>query len=327
MILAGDVGGTKANLGAFELQGGKLVRVVHKRYVSAEHAGIEDIAEDFLRLAGGKPTAAAFGIAGLVLNNRIHATNLPWIVDGASLARRLGLPHVVLLNDLEATCHGIALMEASDLETLYPGTPLFGATRAVISAGTGLGEGILFWNGSEHVAVPTEGGHANFAPATNQQADLWKFLKTTQEYVSVEIILSGRGFKRLHEFLDRSVRHPGFDDQTKDSAVEITTRALSGECPVCVAAVDLWVDIYGSEAGNLAVRSMARGGIYVAGGIAAKILPKMTTGRFVAAARLKEKMTDLMSLVPIHVVLNEDCPLLGAANVAWKEGLGAAAGT
>jgi glucokinase len=320
MILAGDIGGTKSNMGIFDEQGGKLVRVAQKRYPSAGHPGLEDIAEDFVRTSGLKPTAAAFGVAGPVLNNKIQAANLPWTVDGEVLAKRLGLERVTLLNDLEATCYGVGVMQPNDLETLYAGTPLAQATRAVISAGTGMGQGIIFWDGKCHVPIPTEGGHADFAPQTSQQADLWKFLKTTQEFVSVEIILSGRGFQHVHEFLDPKMRHPSFDENTDEAAAEITGNTLAGKCPVCEAAVELWVDMYGSEAGNLAVRSVARGGVYVAGGIALKILPKMTTGKFVAAARAKEKMTAFTKLVPVHVVLNEDCPLLGAANVAWKRG-------
>ena len=316
MILAGDIGGTKSNMGLFDVQDGKLVRVAHKRYPSAAHASLDDIAEDFTRVSG-KITAAAFGVAGPVINYRIHAANLPWVVDGASLAKRLGLPRITLLNDLEATCYGIGLMQPNDLETLHPGSPAE-ATRAVLSAGTGMGQGIIFWNGKEYVPMPAEGGHADFAPATSQQADLWKFLKAKRDYVSVEIILSGRGFQHIHEFLDPSIRHSKFDENTDEAAPEITGNALAGKCPVCVATLDLWVSIYGSEAGNLALRCMARGGVYVAGGIATKILPKMTDGTFVTAAQQKEKMTDFLSLVPIHIVLNEDCPLLGAANEALK---------
>jgi len=320
MILAGDIGGTKSNLGLFDVASGRLVRVQHKRYPSAEHAGLDDIAEDFVRTTGGKITSAAFGIAGPVLNNCVHTTNLPWTVDGSSLAKRLGLNHVYLLNDLEATCHGIEVMQPSDLETLYEGTPVLEATRAVISAGTGMGQGTIFWDGEEFVPIPNEGGHADLAPQTNQQADLWKFLKKRLKFVSVEIILSGRGFQHLHEFLDPAMRHASFDENTDEAAAEITGNALAGKCPVCAAAVDMWVEIYGSEAGNLALRSVARGGVYVAGGIALKILPKMKTGKFVAAAQKKEKLGDFLKLVPIHIVLNEDCPLLGAANVAWKRG-------
>ena len=322
MILAGDIGGTKSNLGMFDVKDGKLVRVAHKRYPSAGHPGLEDIAEEFVKMAGAKVTAASFGVAGPVLNNEIHAANLPWVVKGADLAKRLGLDanRVILLNDLEATSHGVGVMEASDLATLHEGQPKFEATRAVISAGTGMGQGMIMWDGKQHVPVPSEGGHADLAPQTEQQADLWKYLKKTLEYVSVEVILSGRGFQHLHEFLSPSIRHDKFDENTDEAAAVITGNALAGTCTTCVAAVDLWVEMYGSEAGNLAVRSVARGGVYVAGGIALKILPKMTNGKFAAAALKKEKMTAFMESVPIHIVLNEDCPLLGAANVALKRG-------
>ena len=319
MILAGDIGGTKSNLGLFDVRGDALVRVAHKRYGSHDHAGLREIARDFIKETGATITAAGFGIAGPILQNRVQATNLPWIVDGAEMAKFLGLPRVRLLNDLQATAYGVGVLGPNDMETIAPGVPVQDATRAVIAAGTGLGESILYWDGAQYVAMPSEAGHADFAPNTDQQADLWKFLKARNEFAYQELILAGSGFQRVHEFLDSSVRHTGFDDQQVDSAAEITQLALAGSCPVCVAAVNLWIEIYGSEAGNLALRSVARGGIYVAGGIAVKILPKIQEGRFAAAARRKAK-TGGFSLeeVPIHVVLDEECPLKGAAFAAWK---------
>jgi glucokinase len=218
---------------------------------------------------------------------------------------------------LEATSYGIGVMEPSDLEILYPGVPEPNATKVVIAAGTGLGEGVLFWDGQRHVPIATESGHADFSPSTDQQADLWKFLKKRNDFVSSELILSGRGFQNIHEFLSPYDKHVGFDTTT-DPAPEITRRALTGECPVCVATVNLWIEIYGSEAGNFALRTLARGGIYVAGGIAVKILPKLKEGGFAAAVRRKEKLEDYLAKIPITVVLNEDCPLMGAAFVAWK---------
>lgn len=317
MILAGDLGGTKSNLGLFDVQQGKLVRVAEKRYASQEHSGLQEVVQDFIRVTGAKITASSFGIAGPVVNNRVQATNFPWIVDGAAIANYLGLNCVRLLNDLEAAGYGIGVLELNDLETIYAGKPAPQASRVVIAAGTGLGESILFWDGKRHVPVATEAGHADFAPSTEQQADLWKFLKVRNEFVSAEIVLCGRGFRRVHEFLDPKLRHPGFDDATIDPAPEITRSGLAGECPVCAATLDLWVEIYGSEAGNLALRAVSRGGIYVAGGIAAKILPKLKDGRFAAAARHKEKLAEYLAQIPIHVVLNEECPLMGAAYVAW----------
>ncbi|HXA76932.1 MAG TPA: glucokinase [Candidatus Acidoferrales bacterium] len=318
MILAGDIGGTKTNLGLFDVQQGKLNRVAEKRYPSREHKGLEEIVADFVRVTGAKPIAAGFGIAGPVVDNRVRTGNLPWVIDGATMAKQLGLERVRLLNDLEAAAFGISVMGPTDLETLHAGVEAPQAPRVVIAAGTGLGEAILFWDGTKHIPTATEGGHADFAPHTDQQVDLWKFIKARSEFVSNELILSGRGFKTLHEFLNPGVRHPGFEDSSIDPAPEITRMALSKECPVCVAALDLWVEIYGSEAGNLVVRSVARGGVFVAGGIAIKILPVLKNGRFAAALQQKEKMTDFLAQVPIYVVLDEECPLKGAAYAVWK---------
>jgi glucokinase len=318
MILAGDVGGTKTNLGLFDVQNGALVKVADKRYVSHEHKHLEEIIADFVSTTKATPTAAGFGIAGAIVDYRVHTSNLPWNVDGRVLARELGLDHVRLLNDLEATAHGIGILRPTDLEILHAGVVASRAPQVVIAAGTGLGEAILFWDGTKHIPTATEGGHADFAPHTVRQAELWKFIKARSEFVSTELILSGRGFRTVHEFLSQAVRHPSFDDPKLDSAAEITRLALAKECPVCIDAVGLWVEIYGSEAGNLAVRTVARGGIYVAGGIAVKILPLLKDGRFVSAVQHKEKMAEFLTQIPIQVVLDEECPLKGAANAAWK---------
>jgi glucokinase len=318
MILAGDVGGTKTNLGLFDVQQGELMRVVHKRYASREHKGLEEIVSDFSRTTGQKVSAACFGVAGPVVDYKVHTGNLPWIVDGATMARLLGLDRVRLLNDLEATAYGLNMMTPTDLEVLYEGVPAPETHQAVIAAGTGLGEAILFWDGSRHIPIATEAGHSDFAPHTDQQADLWKYMRARHDLVSVELLLSGRGFQTLHEFLNPAVKHDGFDDPSVDPAPEITRRALANECPVCVDAVNLWIEIYGSEAGNLVVRSVARGGVFVAGGIAVKILPLLKKGKFAATMREKEKMGDFLKTVPIHVILDQECPLKGAAFVAWK---------
>jgi glucokinase len=318
MILAGDLGGTKCNLGLFDGRGEKLARTAGKRYGTQEHTSFDDIVKDFLRETGAKVTAASFGIAGPVVNNKVRGTNMPWGVDGAAMAKLLGVGRVRLLNDLEAAAFGIAVLEPRDIETIHAGVDTPQANRAVIAAGTGLGEGILFWDGRQHLPIATEAGHADFAPNTSEQAELWRFLKTGNEFVTSEAILSGGGFQRVHEFLDGSVRHPGFDGHKIDPAPEIARRGLSGECPVCVRTLDLWLEVYGAEAGNLALRCVARGGIYVTGGIAVKILPKLRNGKFVAAVQHKEKLSEFLAQIPIRIVLNEECPLLGAAYVAWK---------
>jgi glucokinase len=318
LILAGDIGGTKTNIGIFDVQQGKLTKVADKRYPSREHKGLEEIVADFLKITGVKATSASFGIAGPIVDNRVRTGNLPWVIDGATMAKMLGLDRVRLLNDLEAAAYGISVLGPTDLETLREGVPAPQAPRAVIAAGTGLGEAILFWDGTRHIPTATEGGHADFAPHNEQQVELWKFIKARSEFVSNELILSGRGFKTLHEFLNPDVRHPGFDDPSVDPAPEITRRALAGECPVCVAAMNLWIEIYGSEAGNLVVRTVARGGLYIAGGIAVKILPLLKDGLFTTAMQHKEKMTEFLVQVPVRVVLDEECPLKGAAYAAWK---------
>src|SRR6185437_7910562 len=291
MILAGDAGGTKSNLGLFDTKSGKLVRVAHKHYPSKEHAGFEEIVRDFVATQNeSQITAASFGIAGAVVSNRVRAANLPWVVDGAKLAALLKLTRVKIINDVEATAYGISALEPSELVELHAGVDAPEANRAVIAAGTGLGEAVLVWDGGRHVPMATEAGHTDYAPHTEQQAELWKFIKTRGEFVSTESVLSGRGFQVLHEFLAPGAAHPGFENPAMDPAPEITRRGMTGECAACAAALDLWVEIYGAEAGNLALRSVARGGMYVAGGIAVKILPKLRDGRFAAAMKHKEKL-------------------------------------
>ncbi len=315
-ILAGDLGGTKANLGLFEVRRGKLQCVQQKRFASREYGSGEEIVGAFAREAGETIAAACFAVAGPVVNNSVRVTNLPWVVEGKSLARLLRLRRVILLNDLEATAYGLRALPKKDFETLHHGAPNARGNQVLVAAGTGLGEAILVWDGARHLVVPSEGGHADFAPNTDQEIELLRFLKTRHDFVSSEIILSGRGFRELHEFLDPGAKHPSFDDPSTDPAPEITRCALDGSCAVCVRTVDLWNGIYGAEAGNLALKVVALGGVYVAGGIAVKILPKLRDGRFARALAAKEKLGTLLSRIPIHVVLNENAPLWGAAWVA-----------
>ncbi len=313
MILAGDIGGTKCNLALFEARQGKLQRVAHERYASKDYAGLEEVVAEFARKTGVKIMAAGFGVAGPVVENKVHATNLPWIVDGAALARLLGTKNVVLLNDIEATGYGLAALDSSELYPLNRGTPAPQANQALIAAGTGLGEAILFWDGSRYVVSATEGGHADFAPRTEEEIELLRFLKKRYENVSCELILSGKGFRAIHEFLSPERTHSSFDDPEADPAVEITRQALAGTCAVCVRTLNLWVAIYGSEAGNLTLKALARGGMYVAGGIAVKLLENLKDGRFFEAFCAKSKFRILLAQVPIYVVLNEEAPVWGAA--------------
>ena len=322
MILAGDVGGTKCNLALFAEKNGKLEFVFRERFASKEFAQFDLIIREFSRraaphLGGDRICAAGFGVAGPVINNRIHATNLPWIVDADRLAEEVGVKSVVLVNDLGATGHSLQHLPPEDFCVLNVGKPLAGASRALLAAGTGLGEGILFWDGNRYKVVPSEGGHSDFSPRTDQQIELLKFMRHRYPQVSWELILSGRGFRTLHEFIAPSVKHPIFEDPDADPAPFITKSGLDHSCPVCVETLDLWTNIYGAEAGNLALKVLALGGVYVAGGIAVKILPKMKDGTFFKAFQDKWHFENMLLDVPVSIVLNESAPLIGAAYEAY----------
>jgi glucokinase len=318
VILAGDVGGTKCNLALFSEKDGKLTPVFKQRFASKEFAQFDRIVREFAlqaspHISSDPVLAAGFGIAGPVINNRVRATNLPWTVDGASLAKELKVEHIVLLNDLGATGHSIEHLPPEEFCVLNEGKAEPGGTRALLAAGTGLGQSFLVWNGSRYQVVPSEGGHSDFAPHSEQQIELLRFMRRRYPQVSWELILSGRGFRTLHEFLSSTVKHASFEDPDADPAPEITKRALDNSCPVCVETLNLWMAIYGAEAGNLALKVLSLGGVYVAGGIAVKILEKMKDGTFIKAFKDKWKFEGLMSNIPVSVILNENAPLLGAA--------------
>src|SRR5262249_36428572 len=325
IILAGDVGGTKCNLALFQqdLNGTHLQLIFQRRYPTKDYASrsFQAMLQDFRRDAGesgatnsGKRiTGAGFGSAGAVVEGRFHSSNLPWIITGTELASEMGLDRVAMLNDLEATACSLDHLPPEDMLVLNQGVPQPRAAKALLAAGTGLGESILFWNGSKYHAVPSEGGMADFTPATEREIELLRFLKKRMPSVCAEEVLSGRGFLAIHQFLDPERRHSSFDGTPNDAAREITQNALAQSCPVCVEALDIWVSAYGAEAGNLALRVLAFGGIYVAGGIAVKILPKMKDGTFLRAFCAKGSFASILARVPIYVVLNEDAPLWGAA--------------
>ncbi len=318
MILAGDVGGTKCNLALFRERDGKLEVVFRQRFASKDFSKFEFIVKEFARQAvphvgREKIFAAGFGVAGPVINNRIHATNLPWIIDADSLSENLEVKPIILMNDLGATGHSLGHLPPEEFAVLNAGQPVMGGTRALLAAGTGLGESILFWDGHRYHVVPSEGGHSDFAPHTAQQIELLRFMRRRYPQVSWELILSGRGFRTLHEFLSSSVTHPVFEDPDADPAPFITRSGLDKSCPVCVETLDLWCSVYGAEAGNLALKVLALGGVYVAGGIAVKILPKIQDGTFFKAFKDKWHFAEVLSNVPVSVVLNESAPLVGAA--------------
>jgi glucokinase len=321
MILAGDVGGTKCNLGLFTRNGPGLRSVFQRRLPTRDYSGFEDLIGDFLERAAGpngnsrsrEIEAAGFGLAGVVVDGSLHAGNLPWVLNGSALAEKLHLDKVVLLNDLTATALSLDRLGSNDFAILNEGVAEPKATKVVIAAGTGLGEAILFWNGEQHRVAPSEGGQADFAPRTELDIRLLAHLNKQLPHVSCEEIISGRGFRIIHEFLKPALRHPSFDAPEGDAAREITQLGLAESCPVCVQTLQVWTDAYGAEAGNFALRTVALGGVYVAGGIAPKILSKLQDGAFLRAFCGKSKFAAVLARIPIAVVMNEDAPVWGAA--------------
>jgi len=322
MLIAGDIGGTKSHLVAYDEQNGKLSVVARKRYATREFSSFEALVETFSREASRSSSpavaAAGFGVPGTVVDGVLHAAHIPWKLDSASLASSLGVPreHIVLMNDLVATARGLQKLEAKDLRYLNRGVDHPQENFAVIAAGTGLGEAVLYWDGRGHRAAPSEGGSADFAPRSDREIAFLTFLKKRLPRVSCEELFSGRGFRPIHEFLAPDVRHDSFDKAAGESAQEITGNALNGSCPSCVETLDFWTDAFGAESGNLALRVLAYGGVYLAGGIALKILPLLEKSTFAAAFADKGPLAPLLANIPIAVVLNEDAPLLGAAHSA-----------
>ncbi len=323
MLIAGDIGGTKSNLVAYDESGAKLEIVARKRFATRDFSSFEKLVEEFSRHAFGSAAkrsiaAAGFGVPGTVVDGRLHAAHVPWVLDSASLAASLGLPRerVVLMNDLVATARGLQKLAQKDLLYLNRGIDHPEENIAIIAAGTGLGEAVLYWDGRGHRAAPSEGGSADFAPRSDREIAFLTFLKKRLTRVSCEELFSGRGFRPIHEFLAPDISHESFKKPAAESAQEITHNALSGSCPICVETLDFWTDAFGAESGNLALRVLAYGGVYLAGGIAVKILPLLQKSTFCQAFADKGQLAPLLANIPIAVVLNEDAPLLGAAHSA-----------
>jgi glucokinase len=321
MILAGDIGGTKCNLILFERDGTILTPVFQRRFASNLYLGFEAVVGDFLEQAGaivsvGKIEAAGFGLAGAVVDGCLHAGNVNWTLDLPALQNRLAVSDVALMNDVSATAYSLDRLPPGSLLALNEGKAQPGAAKAVLAAGTGLGAAVCFWDGARYRVSPSEAGLADFAPRTDREIQLLVHLKKTLEHVCNEEIISGRGFRRIHEFLDASVVHPSFHGTGADAASDITQGALAGACAVCVNSLDLWTEAYGAEAGNFALQVLALGGVYIAGGIAPKILPKLKDGTFVRAFADKAQLGTVLREVPVYIVLNEDAPVWGAAHQA-----------
>lgn len=305
MILAGDIGGTNTRLALVDDDARSPVAL--EIYPSGAHSSLEEIVRAFLAVHPAAPAAAAFGIAGPVRDGHVQVTNLAWPVDAATLGAALGLERVLLLNDLEANAWGLSALDERDFRVLNEGRPGATGNAAVCSAGTGLGEAGLYWDGGRHWPFACEGGHTDFAPLGEQQEGLRDFLAAQYEHVSYERVCSGMGLVNIYRYL------AGACDLT---AAEISRLALAREDATAVTALDLMVDIYGAESGNVALKLMATGGMYLGGGIPPRILAKLEDGAFMRAFTAKGRFADLLAGIPVRVILNDRTALIGAALAA-----------
>ena len=321
MILAGDIGGTNTRLALVEAAPGGMRILFEKTFPSRERTSLEAALAEFLALHRAAFTKASFGIAGPVRNGRCEATNLPWVVDAKSVAKRLRLKRVGLINDLVANAYGIALLRGKDFVTLNKGDRNAQGNQALISAGTGLGEAGLLWDGKAHRPFASEGGHTDFAPRNHIEAELLDYLMKRHGRVSYERIGSGPGLVNAYRFFrDRGKgKEPAWlaeELRVGDPAAVISRRALDGKSPLCIQALDLFVSVYGAQAGNLALTVMATGGVYLGGGIAPKIVSKLKEPGFMNAFTAKGRLSPLLREIPVRVIMNPKTALLGAARHA-----------
>jgi glucokinase len=320
-LLAGDIGGTKTTLGVYSSLSGPRKPLAEATFASAEYATLEVLASEFLGQAGLTVTRASFGVAGPVVGGRADVTNLPWTVDERTMAETLGLQGVRLLNDLDAIAHAVPILDQSDVHTLHRGEPVHHGAIAVVAPGTGLGEAFLTWDGSRYEAHASEGGHADFAPRDELQIGLLRYLLRDLERVSYERVCSGHGLPNIYRYL-RDAGHaeePLWLKQQLAAAEDPTpvianaTLDKTPPCPLCVATLEVFVSILGAEAGNLALKVVATGGVYLGGGIPPRILPILEKGHFLDAFQAKGRLSDLIAPIPVHVILNPRTALLGAA--------------
>ena len=321
MILAGDIGGTNTRLAFADEKAGCLTLVAEATFSSREHASLESVLRKFLSAHPIPVTRAAFGIAGPVRHGRCDATNLPWVVDSHLVAREIGLERVGLINDLEANAYGVAALQREDFVLLNEGAVNAEGNAAIISAGTGLGQAVLYWDGRQHHPFATEGGHADFAPRNHLEMALLEYLMKQFQRVSYERVVSGPGLLNIYRFLRDTGR--GEEPQwlaermrQQDPSAVISQSALRGESELCAQALDLFVTLYGAEAGNLALKVMATGGVYLGGGIAPKIVEELRAPAFLNAFTSKGRMRPLLEAMSVRVILNQKTALLGAARFA-----------
>lgn len=344
MILAGDVGGTKTYLGLFDWHDARVAPLREEKFWNADFESFEQILEEFLEppavegederpeeteserveISPSMPLhAACFGVAGPVTDNRCRATNLPWTLDGNALTHALNTSAVRLLNDVEATAHGVLVLDAEETEVVH-GEARDHGTKVLVAPGTGLGEAVLYWDGDQYHALPSEGGHASFAPTSDLEIDLLRYLRTSYLHVSFERVLSGDGLHAIYQFLrDTKKNEPTWFAErlpTGDPPALIADAGLNGKPDICVQALDVFVSILAGEAGNCALKTLARGGVYLGGGIVPNVMPKIRDQRFAQTFMAKGRYKRLLGSIPVHVILNDKAALLGAASVAARMG-------
>lgn len=322
-VLAGDIGGTKTNLGLFLKGKRRPLLKAFETYSSRKSINLEAIIRQFIGKHSAGISSACFGIAGPIINGKSKTTNLPWEVSETGIRRRFKWPHVRLMNDLTATAVSIPLLNNRELSILNKGKQAKTGNIALIAPGTGLGQALLVYSEGRYVPVASEGGHCDLSPNDNAQLELWRYLNNRYGHVSVERVLSGQGLLNIYSWLKDSGR---YDKPTwlkseilkNDPAVVISESALRGTNPLCVESLNVFVSILGAAAGNLALAAMTTGGVYLGGGIAPKILPKLKGDSFIAAFIDKGRFRSLVSEIPMKVILNDKAALLGAAHCALE---------
>ncbi len=323
MILAGDVGGTKVHLALYGFANGELTHVRDEKFPAQEYTGLDVVTKKFLAESGNpEVTAACFGVPGPVRHGRLKLTNLPWVLDCSELSKGLEIKHLFLINDLEANGYGIAELHSDQIHVLSDGDSSAVGNRGLVSAGTGLGEAILVWNGKMHVPMASEGGHCDFAPRNEIEIELLRYLQRhLKGRVSFERVVSGIGLKNIYSFLrdDKGMDEPAWLKermQNEDPNAVIGELGEDGSNELCAKTLDIFASAYGAEAGNLALKVLSVGGLYLGGGIAPKILTKMKDGTFMKAFTDKGRLSDLLVHMPVRIILESRAALMGAAAYA-----------
>ncbi len=316
MLLAGDIGGTKTLLGIFDPAKVRPRPIVVRSFGTLDYDDLTTMIAAFLKdddMARVTIDTACFGVAGPVIGESATMTNIPWRIDARRVRSAFGFRRVTLLNDLEAMAYSIPVLEDDEVHVLQRGDAVPGGNIALIAAGTGLGQALLHSVDGRYIASPTEAGHADFAARTERELALVRDLTPRFGRVDVERVISGRGLLVLHTFTHTEPCEAGVDVEDPDAPAIMTRAALERRCSGCVEALDLFVDAYGAESGNLALRSVATGGVFVGGGIAPKILPALTAGSFMRAFNAKDPLERMVERMPVKVILNAEAGLLGAA--------------